>query len=992
MFWQSFASTHPAKNKLILEEQTVPALIQFTKDLQVSVAAKNNFKTAENIYWIAECFFQLRSLNELELVYQKCASFVQKYNADAGIQLNTTYGKLLIEKGWYEKSIQHLTKLSTSTNHKTLLCEIQLILADAYQRLQQTDKSIVCYQYVLKNATNDIQKAKAYNGIGSYYILISQLDSAQIAYNNGILFLQKSVGLKHSLYAQISYNLGIIADRRNDYYNAEKHFSTALDIYKVRAGENHPKTANAYGALGSLFLLEDNPEKALYYSLKERNILLSLHNDKHPDLIYSLLNCGKIYYLLGNKIESEKVLSQAINIIETHFGKQHNLYKQCIVELAETYIAQQKMNAAAQLLAQAKQLPKDEYSGDIFMQSGDNYLAQKLYKNAIVDYQKSIALFEAYYGKKNTYALNAYIGLSNAYLQNGQLEKAAQIADDALQITLQNNKVVLPYDNWICLVQKARCKKALFQQNIPDETLLKQEIIKLKQAITIANNIKHTLYTSGSQAYFAEKMTVLNQLGIYFLANWYKKRDSYFYDNLLYFTENNKANLLRNKIITYQSNEILPKAEKEQAHYLTSQLNYFTILKENNEKSVLSIDDSILFYTTQFEQFTQHIEQKYPKIYYLKFGNKTISANKIQSSINPNTSFIEYIQDGENYYYLHTKKNELSFNKCGKISTIDAMIHNLQQSIVHKKYNIILAGQISSLLLPDDLETQLIIAPAANLYAIPFDVLTQQNKYLIEKHNIQYTFSANTYFRNRMPIENKNVIALFPNYEGTAFPELNSTKEQESLQKFRDFQVFKNVVTNHATILQKPIISGIVHIGAHLAIDTFRPMQSAIVIHPNHKQQLTIDEIWKLNLNAQLVTLAACQSNYGLLQSSEGLKNFAWAFHYAGARNILSTQWNASDKSTGIIIDNFYENLRNGQSKAEALRAAKLYYLKNADAIGIQPFFWSNFYLYGDDTDVTLKTPFLVKFWWMPIIFLIMCYIGISFIRKHYVKKQYDHI
>ncbi len=975
-----------------MEEQTIPALIQFTKEIHASVADRNNYKTAENIYWIAECFFQLRALNELESVYKKCDSFVQHNNPEAGIQLNTTYGKLLIEKGSYEDCIQHLTKLITTTNDKKLLCDIYLILADAYQRLQQTNKSIICFQYVIKNATIDIQKAKAYNGIGSYYILLSQLDSAQIAYKNGISFLQKSVGLKHSLYAQICYNMGIIADRKSDYYNAEKYFSTALDIYKIRAGENHPKTANAYGALGSLYLLEDNPEKALYYSLKERNILLSLHNDKHPDLIYSLLNCGKIYFLLGNKLESEKVLSQAIRIIETHFGKQHNLYKQCIVELAETYIAQKKMNAAALLLAQAKQLAEDEYSGDIYMQSGDNYLVQKVYQHAIVDYQKSIALFEAYYGKKNTYALNAYIGLSNAYLQNAQLEKALQIADNALQITLQNNKVILPYDNWICLVQKARCKKALFQKNTPNETLLKQEIYHLKQAIAIANKIKHTLYTSGSQAYFADKMTELNQLGIYFLANWYPKRDSYFYDNLFYFTENNKANLLRNKIVTYQSNEILPKVEKEQAHYITSQLNYFTLLKENSEKNIPSIDDSILFYTTQFEQFTQHIEQKYPKIFYLKFGNKSITTNKIQQALNANTSFIEYIQDGENYYYIHTKKSALSFNKCGKIPTIDSMVNHLQQSIIHKKYNIHLANQISTLLLPNNLETQLIIAPAANLYAAPFDALTQQNKYLIEKYNIQYTFSANTYFRNRMPIENKNVIAIFPSYKGTAFPELNITKEQESLQKFSDFQVFKNVVTNHATILQKPIVSGIVHVGAHLAIDTLQPMQSAIVIHPKNKQQLTLDEIWKLNLNAQLVTLAACQSNFGVQQSSEGLKNFAWAFHYAGARNILSTQWNASDKSTAIIIDNFYENLRNGQSKAEALRSAKLNYLKSADAIGIQPFYWSNFYLYGDDTDIALKTPFLVKFWWMPIFFLIMCYIGISFVRKHYVKKQYDHI
>ena len=60
--------------------------------------------------------------------------------------------------------------------------------------------------------------------------------------------------------------------------------------------------------------------------------------------------------------------------------------------------------------------------------------------------------------------------------------------------------------------------------------------------------------------HYAEKMTELNQLGIYFL-RIFIKTDTYFLDNLLFFAENSKANLLRNRIINYKAEEILPLSE-----------------------------------------------------------------------------------------------------------------------------------------------------------------------------------------------------------------------------------------------------------------------------------------------------------------------------------------------------------------------------------------------------------------------------------------------
>ena len=90
----------------------------------------------------------------------------------------------MIEKGKYKECIRMLTELSTQIKDITLLCEIRLTMADANQRLQLLNQSKLHYDYVLKNATDVVQRARANNGLGSYYCILSDFDSAVLYYNN----------------------------------------------------------------------------------------------------------------------------------------------------------------------------------------------------------------------------------------------------------------------------------------------------------------------------------------------------------------------------------------------------------------------------------------------------------------------------------------------------------------------------------------------------------------------------------------------------------------------------------------------------------------------------------------------------------------------------------------------------------------------------------------------------------------------------------------
>jgi CHAT domain-containing protein len=83
-------------------------------------------------------------------------------------------------------------------------------------------------------------------------------------------------------------------------------------------------------------------------------------------------------------------------------------------------------------------------------------------------------------------------------------------------------------------------------------------------------------------------------------------------------------------------------------------------------------------------------------------------------------------------------------------------------------------------------------------------------------------------------------------------------------------------------------------------------------------------------LDADLVTLSACETGLGTRAGGEGYLGFAQALFAAGARGVVVSLWPVNDKATALLMTRFYQNLLGrrpglGQPlpKAEALREAK---------------------------------------------------------------------
>lgn len=144
----------------------------------------------------------------------------------------------------------------------------------------------------------------------------------------------------------------------------------------------------------------------------------------------------------------------------------------------------------------------------------------------------------------------------------------------------------------------------------------------------------------------------------------------------------------------------------------------------------------------------------------------------------------------------------------------------------------------------------------------------------------------------------------------------------------------------------------ILHFAAHAVIDDESPELSAIIFSRFNDDgrprdgKVRLNDIQRLDLDAELVVLSACRTGAGKQVSGEGFQSLARAFFSAGARNVMFTGWPVDDRAAAELMSRFYKTLASGNLKpAEALREAQRSLLK--DRRWAHPYYWAAFAIQG---------------------------------------------
>ena len=159
--------------------------------------------------------------------------------------------------------------------------------------------------------------------------------------------------------------------------------------------------------------------------------------------------------------------------------------------------------------------------------------------------------------------------------------------------------------------------------------------------------------------------------------------------------------------------------------------------------------------------------------------------------------------------------------------------------------------------------------------------------------------------------------------------------------------------TPGAYLASNPERYAYLHFVTHGTASRAQPLESAVILSKepaSDTYKLYARDIVTRHLNAELVTISACNGSGTRAYSGEGLVGLSWAFVRAGAHNVIAALWEVSDApSTPQLMDIFYKGLSRGEDPATALREAKLSFLHSSSSTSVfkKPYYWAPFQLYA---------------------------------------------
>jgi len=167
----------------------------------------------------------------------------------------------------------------------------------------------------------------------------------------------------------------------------------------------------------------------------------------------------------------------------------------------------------------------------------------------------------------------------------------------------------------------------------------------------------------------------------------------------------------------------------------------------------------------------------------------------------------------------------------------------------------------------------------------------------------------------------------------------------DSLYRPRCHWLFKSQATPDGFLHANPAQYSLIHFSTHAMPNPQSPLDSYLVLSPetNGEYKLYAHDLANLKLNANLVTLSACQSAGSKNVPGEGLVGLTWAVMSAGAQNVIASLWSVGVTPTSGLMAKFYKHLHAGETPAQALHAAKLEMIKARS----NPYGWAAFQLYS---------------------------------------------
>lgn len=876
-------------------------------------------------------------------------------------------------------------------------------LAACYYDLGEIETALEYNQMALEQRRGSFDEqhpgvADSYNNLGNCYFDLYLLDQA-IAAHQKALAIRSALSLP-AAQASSHNNLGNCWLESGDFESAVQAFSKAAEGYEQAYGPNHPAIAEVAINQGNAYQEIGDFSNALRRFQLARLILEDQFGPGRPNRIPALLGQANALWKLDKDTSAIPILQLAIRQIQMQLGADHPLLPDAYNNLGNAFFRQQDYSQARanyQLALKgfrAKPGKTRQWASALF-NIGNTFQAQQQFSSAQNYYQQALDLLSDPYTFSDLY-YKLQAARASAFAKTGRLDRARSILE--AQIRQIEQEDVIPQTTWLDIyVQLAD----LYRQegrldNLREALQLYQEAINQLDHLLTFNRSRQSKRDIRLAYFFLYENAIQIALK---LADHFPEEN---YPAIAFsLSEKSKALLIREASNQSEAQHFLelPDSLVKKERELKQQIaEYGQLLYEQADQldslTLRTTNLAILRLRETYNALTVQLERDYPDYFQMKYRNTPTPTAEIYDQLAEDQAIVSYLVGDSTLFafviyqkaikVFHLERNDLERKT---IQLWDA-ISNFTQAQAAEDYQIyaqqyannayqlyqqLIAPIKAKVSLPEGLT----IIPDGVLCYLPFDLLVSQPidstvlyrfdryPYLIQDYRFSYAFSVDQWYKMQARKDGDSKVrwaSFAPAFyqEKSSFEPLYFNEEEVKNigRMLPGDRIYVGTAANIRALTQQSSKSSILHLATH-GLANARASDFAFLAFTakdSTDQLLYTQNLYAMDMHrVALVVLSACETGLGEAIPGEGVMSLAHAFRYAGAKSIITTLWSIDDKKTASIMQAFYQELKKGKKKDEALRQARLQYLDQHNGEYAHPFFWGAFIPMGDMQVITFK-------------------------------------
>ena len=929
--------------------------------------------------------------------------------------------------------------IEKSTAHYSLGFDYQMLFGNAKKAIYHFEKALIPVETDSLNYKKRMMECL--NALGAAYFRNGEYVKSQTYLYRGLAFselLPDTVDrLRHQ--ANIYGNLSLGFQDEGNLVKSKNFLNHAIEIRKQLLETEQPGFQKSqqerllisnYHNLAALYLSIGDISKAEQITKYVQKLRQKYLVADHPDHKKSYEAFGSIQFALGEYDQALANFEQYLAGDIADYGI--NSYYTAIgyERVSKVLYNQGDYLGAVKNYTQTINIGKqitDEFSGQElakgYLMRAQSYEALKDYESSESDIRQARKIYLNSLPGNSPIIGKLFTQLANLKCQQNQLDSAQYYVDLALSLFLekQNEQVSL-----------YQTRLSQFTSFISEAYLTKAEIILIKSSDleskkkalefleTAINYLQKTggLYDDEADliTFYNEHQKVFDKTQEITYSLYDQTGDEKYLNKFLAFEEESKSLLLRKQLSKFTSlrvssvpDSIITKERKLQREMSGA------IEPSDDSRDIITIE-------AEYDQIIDLIQKKYPDYFNLRFSTFIVNAEDIKRELlKPGQNIIQYMMTDTSIFAIVLNQKNTHLLKLEapdlrkELENLNTAITTLNQNDFYKSSKHL----YTNIFMPVEKYldgSELFIIPDQDLFNINFEALIkpsdrEEPHYLIYDYTISYLISSTTayQYKNLKSSQTGGLLAFAPGF--------SDDLKSEYIDQLKDSSLFD---INYMKRIQQPfaveaasdaagIFSGmsyvsnqatehnfkaqaenykIIHFGTHTEINNISPLLSRLVLskasasdNEDDDGYLHVYEIYNTPLRAELAVLTACETGIGKTSASEGMLSLAHGFAYAGCPSIVMSLWQIDEKTSAAISHEFYKNLASGMPKNQALRLAKISFIKSNPSELNAPYYWSGMVLLGDVSPITSAEK--RSHWWiLGVVFLAAFLIILLFVAK----------